>query len=65
MKFGVLGLSVPFQRMESPRSQWQVLGKLEIALLLIDWTGIKGNEEIPVMLLGWQENLYPNLKLAE
>lgn len=36
MKFGVLGLSIPFQRMEGPRSQWQVLGKLEIALLLID-----------------------------
>lgn len=65
MKCGILGLSVPFQRMKSPRSQWEVLGKLEISLLLIDWTGIKGNEEIPVMLLGWQENFNTNLKSAE
>lgn len=39
--------------MESPRSQGQVWGKLEIVLLLMDWTRIKGSEEFPGVLLGW------------
>lgn len=51
--------------MESPWCQWRVLGKLEVAPLLIGWAGIKGNEEIPVTLLGWQENLNANLRPAE